>query len=306
MFNGTLLTDPRCIAPVKGPKRCGGNISTNDLEESQKLGKVIETMGQDKRKSVLKDIILLHVCKNTHRQKLEEESECLGRLVQKYDASLLPELSGPKSLIKESIVTDPQLFIPRFGPCSSDLSNTVKEVLRKQINPNQAKSGTVYVFACPSAPGYVKIGYVKESIKKRMAKWNKCHPQASLLYEEAFAFPERMEKLIHLELASQRRCLLGCKSCGKDHIEWFQVSIEEVRRLIQDWKLITQESELYSRDGRLSSYWIERLAVSDLMTSNPVLAYFEDSAIFDTWQSPDSRKNEDILAESFAKLGLAG
>ncbi len=78
----------------------------------------------------------------------------------------------------------------------------------------------------------------------------------------AFAFPQRMEELVHLQLADKRyeiRCSLpSCKSDYYD--EWFRCSIEAAKRFVKRWIMVSTIAPIYDiKTRQLAAFWTEVL-----------------------------------------------
>jgi hypothetical protein len=95
----------------------------------------------------------------------------------------------------------------------------------------------------------------------------------------------RVEKLIHAELAAYRRQEMKCagKKCGKKHIEWFEVGEELATKVVRKWMAWMRELPYEPRAGRndqiqwfLREEQMQKLdvlcAVSEMSTPKPALA----------------------------------
>jgi hypothetical protein len=237
------------------PRRCGGLTTPEDLAEAQRLSSILPADAGEERIEIIKRIILLRVCKNTHRRTLEDvrQSSTFVTLVTIYEKSLV--MSG---IVQSAGKGQDELFEPFHAPKGQGIAH----LLPQDINSNQYVAGSIYVFKWPRVPGLLKIGYAKKSTN-RINTWQHCHPEATLIYERDFAFPERMEKLVHAELADTRRRLrVECSRCGCKHTEWFEVSLEEAKRVIDGWHEIAS-SPLYTTERKLSRWW--SVAVQSLL-----------------------------------------
>ena len=232
------------------PRRCGGNVSGQELEQAKRLRFKLAGQKGEELASTMERIIRLRVCNNTHRKKLINASQLklLESLVEAYkEMQVETEPSEPQLMLGEEELFERH---PPPGP-----RRTIELILRRTINQRQDEEGMIYIFSWPRKPGLLKIGYAKESAEDRVRTLRHCHPEASLLYKMDVTFPERMEQLIHAELADKRyRLREDCLGCGKRHTEWFAVTLEEAKRVIRDWCGIAA-SPLYTEGRTLSPHW---------------------------------------------------
>jgi hypothetical protein len=227
------------------PRRCGCNTSSQDLEQARRLS--LELMGPTGQASVIERIILLRVCKNSHRTTLKQ-SESLGSLVEAYQKTC-----AKTEMTRLQFARRDEEIFERYRP--AERGSTIIKILRRPINEHQDEQGSIYIFNWPRTPGFLKIGYAKVSAGKRVSTWQLCHPEATPLYEVDLAFPERMETLIHAELAGKRyRLREPCSRCGKQHTEWFEITLGEAQRVVRDWWKVSA-SPLYTEDRTLSLEW---------------------------------------------------
>lgn len=94
--------------------------------------------------------------------------------------------------------------------------------------------------------GFVKIGFTSKPIQQRLDEWEAdCNRKPRLLYPlpSAGAKPilhaAHVEALCHAEL-NWFRARIECKTCIKQHIEWFKVSpddvaLEQVIAVVRKW-----------------------------------------------------------------------
>lgn len=180
------------------------------------------------------------VC-NVHRKTISSQ---MDRLCSRFE----PELS---KYINTLVFTAPL----STRPSNRNSNTTLRSKLESHINKKQFLNGFVYVFWTASDPKFIKIGCSNHSPEARVTQWTKCYPAAELLLKEAFDFPQRIEELIHLQLADKRvemQCdVPSCKSGFHD--EWFECSVEEARVVIQDWKKVST-TPLYD-NRQLRSVW---------------------------------------------------
>jgi hypothetical protein len=132
-------------------------------------------------------------------------------------------------------------------------------VLKDDIPYDDAFTGFVYVFAWPSKPGFLKIGYTARSIQDRFDYWKEHHPGLKFVCSIFVSYPKRIEALIHLELRYTRHEIIICHYCHNLHNEWFQVSEDVARETLTAWKQITTREALYTEFGQLGGWWAAEL-----------------------------------------------
>ena len=136
-----------------------------------------------------------------------------------------------------------QQFIPyRTKRTSKPVSDLLRETLEKSLTSRAKTDGLIYMYWYPGNFGYIKIGYTgRKTISKRLAEWKRqckheAQPHWTSEMQSAGRVPHvyRVEALVHAEL-NDYRFQEKCKGCGKNHIEWFRVTVEMARRVIEKW-----------------------------------------------------------------------
>lgn len=228
--------------------QCGCQTTAADLDEAKRLTVELGLPSGEATDDVLRQIIRLRVCKNGHRQKLEgaEGTEVLDSLVKRYKSSWVTT-GGYNFILLEK---NGQLF-EKYRTTK----HTVKNLLPRVVSNGRHSCGWIYIFSWPRAQGYLKIGYAVESPGYRTNTWQRCHSGAKLEYSVTVSYPQRMEELIHAELASRRHQLSkSCAHCRKQHSEWFMMTLEEARDVVGNWGTIAA-SPLYTTSRTLSPQW---------------------------------------------------
>jgi hypothetical protein len=284
--------DNVCIAPTSSGRRCRNTITDDEMSLLLSLEDRAQACSGEEQLDLLSQALVLRTCSNCHREKLRCHGNCIGELVrrQKIACSKSSENrvhrievghEGSPEIRKDSIITYSSNELRAHDPAQSDpdvaseiLDNRQSAVfasflpgpkdnldllLSQPVASNQAASGYVYALFWPSQPEFVKIGYAKSSTARRLKTWNKCHQGAEILYSAPFMFPERMERIIHLQLLQRRHCIKACVACGRSHIEWFKISREEAVQIICDWRDVNRENTLYTSDRTLSMWWRRRI-----------------------------------------------
>ena len=136
-----------------------------------------------------------------------------------------------------------QQFIPyRTKRTSKPVSDLLRETLEKSLTSRAKTDGLIYMYWYPGNFGYIKIGYTgRETISERLAEWKRqckheAQPHWTSEMQSGGRVPHvyRVEALVHAEL-NDYRFQEKCKGCGKNHIEWFRVTVETARRVIEKW-----------------------------------------------------------------------
>jgi hypothetical protein len=296
----------------------------------------------EKRSGLLTRALLLRTCSNSHRDKLRYHGKCLEELVRrqkiKYSRSSEHRVHSIEvhhdrlSVSRKDSITMCSLDEPRsYGPTDPDFEVALKVIENQQptvftsflpgpkddlkmllvqpVASNQAASGYVYALCWPSEPGFVKIGYAKSSPATRLKIWNKCHEGAEILYSAPFMFPERMERIIHLQLIEKRYRITACVVCGRSHNEWFKMSQDETIQTIRDWETLSEESVLYTPDRTLSVCWRQKIEKStSAVTARSLLAVLEAETLENEDQTECSARlvasPDDVLASQMGTMAL--
>ena len=104
-------------------------------------------------------------------------------------------------------------------------------------------------------PAYLKIGFTKSGYAaQRCHEQKACHSDLVLLKETTeVPFPQRVEQLIFKELLLHRR-YQDCGTDGKQHTEWFEISLEQAERVIQRWAN-WMNRDPYGASRKLKEFW---------------------------------------------------
>lgn len=232
-------------------QRCKSFMTETDLNEFKNQLSRLRTAVESERKEIVQNVVCLCACNNTHRRTLRQDSTLLETWVTKFEAKSYdsPEI--------ESFLAGYQNR--EFTRYSAKSNKDVVTALRCSPLKVPYNLGFVYAFTTPYKPGFVKIGWAVNPMK-RVTEWAKCFPEATIAFQEQFEFPEQMELLIHLENAATRM-QIACRRCSRgrktlvQHDEWFQMDTAEVREIINGWKRVTSEEPLYTKEKGLSAGW---------------------------------------------------
>ena len=148
-------------------------------------------------------------------------------------------------MMTDSVTTSSiQLFIPyRTKRTSKPVSDILRETLVRSLTSREVTDGLIYMYWYPGNFGYIKIGLTeKKTISERLAEWQRqCKHEAQPHWTSEMQSGDRVphvyrvEALVHAELNDHRFQEEQCKGCGKNHIEWFRVTVEMAQRVIKKW-----------------------------------------------------------------------
>lgn len=143
----------------------------------------------------------------------------------------------------------------------------IRDIAKDQLktdtekSENEVNDGFVYLYQVPGNEHLVKIGFTAGSVATRLEKWKKdCHREPTALYPAAMtctaAVPHahRVERLVHAELM-EHRVRLYCERCGKQHVEWFEVPVEDAVRAIESWSGWMRTRPYAKRETRTEVKW---------------------------------------------------
>ncbi|KAF5554960.1 hypothetical protein FPHYL_8341 [Fusarium phyllophilum] len=145
------------------------------------------------------------------------------------------------------------------SPVHGIISRLVKPVKAINLRP-----GYIYCFAERSKPGFLKIGSVicpefskPDQVERRMEEWrNDCKHDLDYKFEVFMpcAVP-KMEKLIHQTLhREKKRASCPNKACNTKHQEWFKITEDKTRRVIEIWQQFSKLNP-YDDKGDLGDHW---------------------------------------------------
>jgi hypothetical protein len=147
----------------------------------------------------------------------------------------------------------PWSFLPRRRPAESTMLKTLIE----PVSEYSSQVGVIYLYTRDSDAGYIKLGCTIRDPLVRMKEWEKsCGYKPILLYtSEPIPYVRRLESLLKRDLSLQGRGRqeTHCKHnkyCRKDHTEWFEISLPEMRLLIDAWSNWIRDAMPYRRVGK--------------------------------------------------------
>jgi hypothetical protein len=202
--------------------------------------------------------------KDSHSSTLREPSE----------SPEIPELKHEKGLVNKSLLEHLPLSHTGFVISATKAvifarheawkGETLLSKLMEPIDSNSTKIGSVYLYTHTEKTffGFIKVGFTgRPRIRDRLDEWAKCgHGNPVLLksYND-IRHPERIEQLVHLELARCRYDIRWCKFHKQSHIEWFQIAFEVASLTVHLWSQWMKRANPYDRRGTLKSFWKETI-----------------------------------------------
>jgi hypothetical protein len=171
------------------------------------------------------------------------------------------ELAGkrPESLRKrKSEPALPQMSLAVDGKIRKKLTDSLT---KKQADEKKAGNNYIFLAVFEQGKELLKIGRTEYCVFTRVTAIQKtCGPvKIKPLYDldlVPMKLYERVEHLIHAELM-HFRYNFTCE-CKTAHREYFDVSVERVRRSSDRWKSFCRRKP-YDEGGRLKKFWLQRL-----------------------------------------------
>ena len=267
-----LVAERQCIAIMPRPKskRCSNGVNKAEVIEAARQSRLVENLEGPQKTDAVRQILRLHICV-AHRRGFDSRHAETEVFVQNYE-HLLAVHGQPQEI---SPVPSELRLVPYTLP-----HQRVRDLLTAPIHPQQDVVGYLYSYTWPAALGFIKIGYAKDSVSKRVKQWAKCHAGARIHFSVEMPYPERMKSLIHAQMGGQRHEIAVCAVCGKRHTEIFKVSGTEAGRIVQQWREVAIEGGLYTAERRLSRFWngvLSRLSATTAAELLNALALSEEN-----------------------------
>ena len=138
----------------------------------------------------------------------------------------------------------------------TETNNDILECLKKPLF-DMEELGCVYVLTDSAKPSIVKIGLSKNPrIRTKQLKLRCGLPDLSMTWISGklpILLAKKVEKLSHHELRFFKRPY-DC-SCGSNHGEYFEVSKDVAKVVVQRWISFIYSANAYAGDGRLQPGW---------------------------------------------------
>ncbi len=180
----------------------------------------------------------------------------------------------------------------------SQLVHATNELLLPEISKPLTKTarldGYIYIFTRPDDPKLVKIGYTKNPPERRVASWGRkcCYDAREEFVTKLTPHALLVERLAQVELAHCRKEEQKCKwkpLCKTKHREWFSISVQEARRVVERWAGWMQNHRPWGPDYTLRPEWRELLDKCRIALKQP-------SSDKDMWECFVRREHPRTLA----------
>ena len=138
-------------------------------------------------------------------------------------------------------------FFP-YTPAS--LAEMLEMVILSPIHQAKSRSGTLYMFRSEADHGFIKIGYTTQVLDTRLASIQEECGYTPIPIRQIRGVPnvERVEQLVHAELAQQRRRTTACldkPKCNTVHKEWFETAESLALKVMENFSRWMLEAEPY-------------------------------------------------------------
>ena len=95
--------------------------------------------------------------------------------------------------------------------------------------------GIVYVYSVDGNPSLIKIGYTGRSLQIRQAEIEfGCNRKCKILHYGKVPNAKQVEELCHADL-HEDRVQIYCSGCLGNHNEWFNITEEKARAVLDKW-----------------------------------------------------------------------
>lgn len=319
-----------CIspAPSKGFRRCGNAVNAYDRGTASRLRHNILSSVTTSHASLsdveLREYARLSCCVRWHRAQVIDEYvmtelvsrwryELLGQFNPRTVATRSPTAVPIRSLhtdyVPRSLTTSRIREIehhheqalparPRFVAFKAQDTNSMLDVLSLPLTDLDRREHLLYCASRTSDPGYHKIGCSPtNSLLRRIEKFQSCSGSRSTVrmnFSITTINAHRAKDLLYKELQQHRREEQDCQGPHrhKKHSEWFEKSLNEIKRTIGRWANWMQHAQPYDEQGRLRIPWarycetLEREGTP--ITSESLYRAFVDGSIGDEDDDEDS------------------
>jgi hypothetical protein len=231
-------TERQCASILSHGKHCEEQISratskTQQLHDKLRDDKDLDTAA---RREILEEIAKLSLCD------VHAEDEDIDAAVKQWESEIAsrttpeePQTPKPKS------GANSQRILFQASPKAKKLENPldldaeVRRVLAGNIEIQDKKETSLYIFSYKHAPGVYKFGKTNH-LDRRTGEHEKCYPGLEMRIKFACPNAGLFERVVHAELSRYRRFHF-CDRCGKRHIEWFEAPLKTIRYVATAWSL---------------------------------------------------------------------
>jgi hypothetical protein len=220
----------------------GKHCEEQILRDTSKTQQLHDKLRDDKdldtaaRVEILEEIAKLSLCD------VHAEDEDIDAAVKQWESEIAsrtkpeePQTPKPKS------GADCQRILFQASPQTKKLKNPldldaeVRRVLAGNIEIQDKKETSLYIFSYEHAPGVYKFGKTNH-LDRRTAEHKKCYPGLEMRIQLACPNAGVFERVVDAELSRYRRFHF-CGVCRKNHIEWFEAPLKTIQYVATAWSL---------------------------------------------------------------------
>lgn len=144
------------------------------------------------------------------------------------------------------------------------INQTLVGRLARPLTSTGKGDGYVYIFSRPGDEPLVKIGFTRNPPEGRVSQWGtKCFYASKREFAtELIPHAWQLEKIVEIALARYRREEQQCKwnaNCGKKHREWYEISVDQARKVIERWAAWITKYRPWGPDHALKPEWMSLL-----------------------------------------------
>lgn len=187
---------------------------------------------------------------------------------------------------------------PHFATLQSHDTDSILEVLSLPLTNVDRRQGSLYCASRTSDPGFHKVRCSAEnSLNRRIEELQTCSGTHST-FRMDFSTPtpnaRRAKALLYKELVQTRREENTCEGprCNGKHRDWFEISLDDIKRTIARWANWMQHAQPYDDQGRLRKVWLrycETLEREGMpITSESLYGAYVDDLVDDEGDEDDS------------------
>ena len=151
--------------------------------------------------------------------------------------------------------------VPKFEPYTADTTMSMSDAITAPLSEQQRRSGSFYSFSRSSDRGFYKVGCASASLEQRRIQLERCsgpNNPVTVEYSVTTANAYRTEQLTQLELRQYRRKERQClnyPNCATQHLEWFEVNLSLLKRVMSRWSQWMNDASPYDGRGILKRPW---------------------------------------------------
>lgn len=242
----------------------------------------------------------------------DTQSQTSSRMIQTRSRSQQASQAGTGEATE---IVDPSssLFRPRIVRSHQSISTKLRSPLKSISN-----TGTIYLFTRASSLDFVKIGFTKWAAPCRLREWERSCGYKPILLAAFDEVPhmQKVEQLIHFQLARAWRVEKWCVRCCKQHQEWFEIESKEAIDVAEQWIEWMREAEPYDAEGHLKTVWVNHLrdleakgipvtaeVVLDIHLRSLIPESMPLSPIIEELEIPETQPDDQIVLDADVSTG---